>query len=317
MARKNAELQKSSEFFLGEEIEKLTEGSYENLALRVTAAIRKDEKRLFGEPLSEVKGTFSGYAIAITESSNVFRVKFDRAENGDICAVSAESAGIKKFTYDQFAIREAHAYVDAFMSGSRSSASSHLLRLAPMHLSSKPRTDGSVEGFAKLVESARAWKQVYTEKLSQIRSACEGAEVALDENRMRTKFTKLYDGAIEESAQSDYEGLVTSDLKYLAARFETLTKRVSTAVENYKGVVPALKVNSQDPTIKMFEAFQSDYITDVTSIEKALTEVVSNTNRVDAKGKIYDVLSGALHSYEVAGLFVEKMSQRLVDTEEG
>lgn len=321
MTRKNAELKKPQDsLFMSEEVEFLVSGSYEQLAKKVYSAIKAEDKKLFGDALAEVKGTFAGYAIVRTESTNFFRVKFDKAENGTIVPIHAEPIAVKKYTADEFALREARAYVDAFLNTSKTEAAEHFQRLLPAALQATTRSRPAVstpEKLDELAKTPRAWKKVYEDKLAQIRTACDGAEKALDEKRLRPKFSKLYDGAIEESSHEDYDGLVTSDLKYLQTRFSAIIDQMADAEKALDGEILALKANSKDATIQMFEAFRKDFVADVTSLEKALTEACETMNRVDARAKVYDVLSTHLHSYEVASLFVQKMSQRLAETEEG
>lgn len=314
-----------SSFVPSEEIQKLTFGSYEQLKLQVESSIEKSRDRLFGSDAPvQVLGTFSGYAIVLSEDAKVFRVKYERTDNGDVASISAEALSTPAYspqTLDKFALREARAYVDSFLSGAKSAASDHLKNLLPVVKSSPPAPVPVkiTEAFSNLVKGERGWKKVYAEKRGQIHSALKDELTALSESRpaWREKFIRLHDGTMTLSAseESGYRELVTSDLKYLGEKVDSLLANTEEAISTFRGKVPALKTESKDATIQMFESFSEDYLADLKGIAKALSESSSSLNAVDDLGKIYDVLASELQRYEVAGLFVGKMSRGLANTE--
>jgi hypothetical protein len=317
-----------SSFVPSEEIQKLTFGSYEHLKTQVESSIEKSRDRLFGSDAPvQVLGTFPGYAIVLSESEEVFRVKFEKTDKGDVAPISAEALSVPAYsakTLDKFVLREAQAYVDAFLSGSKSNASDHLKNLVPLV---KERVPAPVpakisESFSGLVAGERGWKKVYTARLGEIHATVKEELQKLTESRpvWREKFRRLYDGSIPQDKLAGYRDLVTSDLKYLGERVDSLVAETEKSVSFYKGVVPALKMEQKDATLLMFESFSEDYLADLCGVKKALSEANSLLNGVDDFGKIYDVLANELHRYEVAGLFVGKMSRSLAEnagTEEG
>lgn len=312
----------SKEFYLGEEIKHLLSGSYETLLPRVHEAITADRKRLFGvDEHITLLGTFNGYAIVVTESADVYRVKYEISQRNEIVPVGAEPAQVSRMNADQAVRFESKSFVDAFINGSRSLANEHFARLTAIvrDLPLKPEPQQVSEAFETLVRGTRPWKKLFEEKTSEIKKTLETDMPKIEEGRLGEKFRKLYDGSIPESELPGYEALVTSDLKYLGGRIDALTESASRSVERFHGAVPALKKAQTDPTIKMFESFAEDYLADLASVKKSLTTSLEHLNRVDAKGKIYDVLANELQRYEVAGRFVENMSRRLSEaaTEEG
>lgn len=314
-----------SSFVPSEEISKLTFGSYEQLKLQVESSIEKSRDRLFGSAAPvKVLGTFTGYAIVLSEDAKVFRVKYEKTDKGDIAPISAEALSVPAYTpqtIDKFAIREAKAYVDSFFSGAKTAASEHLKNLLPLvKEKQEPLAPVKInECFENLVRGERGWKKLYTERRGQILEAVKSELTALSESRpaWREKFTRLYDGTMQLSSSEEpgYRELVTSDLKYLGEKIEGLLVKTETAVSALHGKVPALKTESKDATLQMFESFSEDYVADLRGIKKALSEANSLLNGVDGLGKIYDVLASELQRYEVAGLFVEKMSRGLTNTE--
>jgi hypothetical protein len=314
-----------SSFVPSEEIRKLTFGSYEQLKAQVENSIETSRERLFGSKSPvQVLGTFSGYAIVLTEDAKVFRVKYEKAQSGEIAPISAESLSVRAYkpeTLSEFAGREAEAFVEAFMNGSKSLATEHLKNLLPI-VKSKVTVEAPklVEAFENLVKGERGWKKVYTERLAKIREMVKDELPRLEENQLRTKFARLYDGSISQPEIGKYKELVTSDLKYLGEKIENLLSETEKAVTVSKGVIPALKPENRDLSVKMFESFSEDFVADLKGVKMALSEAREHLNGVDDFGKIYDLLANELHRYEVAGQFVAKMSRRLAEaaaTEEG
>lgn len=309
-------------FIPTEEISRLVEGCYEQLTVRVCSAINEAAPKLLGiNEAVEVAGTFSGFAIVHTEDrSQAFRVKYEISETREIMPISAEPISMKTYTPDQYAVAEARLFVDAFINGSRTEAGEHLKNLLPVVQECVVREPKKItESFENIVRGERGWKKLYDERIGQIRSSIGEDVSKIEESRMREKFRKLYDGSISESELPKYADLVTSDLKYLGERVDAILTGAEKAVEAYKGAIPALKTESSDPTVKMFESFSEDYIADLRGVKKTLSEASELLNRVDEVGKIYDVLASELHRYEVAGRFVEKMTRSLSEaaTEEG
>lgn len=299
-----------------DEIQKLAHGSYEQLTSQVESAIEKSRERLFGgSPPIEVLATFNGYALVLSEDARVFRVRYEKAQNGDVAPIAAEEVDIPAYKADtvpRFVKREAGAYVDAFLSGARSSAKEHLstltafVRPEPLPLAPAKVT----ETFEHLVNGERGWKKVYKERIGQIHETVKDVMPGLNEHRTTEKFKRLRDGSIPANEFPKYEGLVRSDLKYLAGRVNSILLNAEDSMRLLKGAVPALK-EEKDPTVKMFQSFSEDYLEDLRGVRKALTEAENHISQVADFATIYDTLASQLFTYEVAGQFVSAMARRL------
>ena len=309
----------ASRYILGEEIKTLVAGSYEQLLPRVHRALSEDRKRLFGvEEDITLLGTFKGYAVAATESGDVFRVHYETSQDGTIVPLTSEPVTVPKYTDAEFTKREAKKFVEAFLSGARTEASErfavlvrHASEAAPTPVVAPSKV---VETFEGLVKGERPWKQVYRTKLSEIREEIKSEVEKIDANRLRPKFKALYateSKVLAESNSAGYEALVTSDLKYLGERVKALESLVEGALTESRGSIPALKSAAMDPTVKTFESFAEDLISDLRGVRNYLSENCESLNLLDAKAKVYDVLASELHSYEVAANFVANMSRRL------
>lgn len=311
-------------FIPTEEISRLVEGSYEQLVVRLSEALRKSGPALLGSGEHfELAGTFKGYAIVHNEDrSKAFRVKYDLSESKEAVLISAEEVELKTYTPRQYASAQAKAFVEDFFTGAKTSASEHLKKLVPVvaRLEAAPEVPVTPsEEVSSAIKGERTWKTIFESKASLIKGSIAGLSSKIEESRLKPKFRKLYDGSLTESDLSAYRALVTSDIQYVLGRYDALLNSVETAVSAYKGAVPALKTDTSDATVKMFESFTSDYLSDLRDLKMLLSESVNSINRVDELSKIYDLLASELYTYEVAGSFVEKMSGNLmkVTTEEG
>jgi hypothetical protein len=299
-----------------DEIKKLAYGSYEQLTLQVESAIEQAKEKLFGtaSPI-ELLATFSGYALVLSEDARVFRVRYEKAQNGDVLPIQVEDVDVPAYKADtlpRFVKREAGAYVDAFLSGARSSAKEHLSTLtAFVHPEPAPLAPAKVtETFEHLVKGERGWKKVYSERIGQIHETVKDVMPGLNERRTTEKFLRLRDGSIPSAELPKYESLVRSDLKYIAGRVDSALSLTEDSMKLLKGAVPALK-DEKDPTIKMFQSFSEDYLEDLRGVRKALTEAENHISAVSDFATIYDTLAAQLFSYEVAGQFVSAMARRL------
>ncbi len=307
-----------------EEIRQLTYGSFEHLRARVEESLEESSSRLFGKDAPfQVLGTFQGYAIVLSEDARLFRVKFQESDVGEIKIVGAEQISVPVYSasnMDQFLIREAKSVVDAFLKGSVSVAHEKLRGLAHFAKDTPCLVpEKVVESFATMVRGERPWKRLYAERANQIRSVFTKEEAKkLDQDHLVSKFHALYDGTVQESDHSGYRDLVLSDLNYLSGRIDSLLGSTNVSLKLFNDSRSKLRAEDTDPLLSMFESFSEDFGQDLVFIKRALTEAMQHLGRVDELGKVYDVLAEALHSYEVAGRFVEKMSRRLseVSTEE-
>lgn len=298
----------------------LTEGSYERLLGDVQKAVQESAEKLLNiKECVELCGTFKGYAIVCTENRDrVFRIKYEISERGEVLPLSGEEIELRSYTPNQYVAFQAKAFVESFMSGAKTEAGEYLKRIVKLiprleHAPAEEKVVPSIaDDLANISAAEKTWKKIFEDKLSSINKALGSELDQLSESKLKPKFRKLQDGTISGPGLESYRPLVTSDLKYLSERFDATFGQVTKAVDAYKGAVPALKTESADPTIKMFESFSRDYLTDLTDLRNKLTEASNIVNAVDELGKIYDLLSTHLYRYEVAGRFIEKMSGNLV-----
>lgn len=303
-------------YILGEEIEALAQGSYERRVIGVNKAIREAAKSLFGkEVVFETYATFQDHAVVVVEGTgDVFRVQYSESAKGEIFPLGVEQLSVPTYTKEQFAAKQAKAYVAAFMSGAKTSAQEHFQSLAQMIPSVVVPAQAKVlaEQFETLIQADCGWKRIFSEKQKQIQ---ESAGDISGIRPIKAKFAKISDGSIAESDWPRFEPLVTSDTKYLRDKLDAVLAKAENAVESLAGFVPALQENSDDPTLKMFRAFAEDFAADTKAVANSLAEALEVTNRLDVRAKLADVLAIGLHRYEVAGNFVDHQARRLRSTQ--
>ncbi len=319
---------KSTRYIPESEITRLIEGSYERLSSKVEQSLRTASPSFFGSELSQdqisklsVGGTFKGYAIVHNEDrSYVYRVKYEVSESNTVIPISAESIPVKSYTHTEWVQTQARAYVEEFMSGARTAANERLKQIWPSMPfvesfvpAELPQALSDEEKLRDAIAAEKVWKKIFESKLAQIKTSIGEDITKIDESRLKPKFRKLHDGSLKESEVVAYKDLVTADLKYLSDRLGKLVDTTEVAIKAQNGAVPALK-ESTDDTLKMFESFSSDYLVDIKSLSNSLSEVQNTVNPIDSLAKIYDLLASELHSYEVAGKFIERMSNSLLAT---
>lgn len=304
------------------ELAQLTRGSYESLQLQVESAIDQARERLFGSPAPvQVLGTFAGHAVVLSEQARVYRVRFEATDTGEISPVHTEELSVPAYRAENvasFVKKTAEEYVDSFFAGARTDAAeklqavvTRLAELPPTHTASTIK-----ESFERLVTGDRPWKTLFADRQKEIGAVVseDVAQLAQDRAPVREKFARLYSGAVPKEDLVGYSDLVTSDLKHLSSRVSRLRTTLDEAVSKLQGGVPALKPATSDISLQMFEAFSQDLAQDVRGVEKSLSEAVGTLITIDDHAKIYDVLASQLNRYEVAGLFVEKMSKQLSES---
>lgn len=308
----------ASSFVPTEEIRQLTYGSYEHLRSRIEAVLGENRVRLFGsETPVQILGTFSGYAVVLSEDANVYRVKYQEADSGELKVVGAEKIGVPVYSssnMEEFLVREAKEIVGQFLGGRSDSARERLRGLAQFARETTTlNPEGVVEAFGILVRGERPWKRLFVERAAQIRATLDKAQLkALDESVASPKFSALYNGTIAESQIGGYRDLVLSDINYVSDRLDTIlaSTREAIALFNKSG-----QSSVDDPAISMFDSFAQDFVSDVGVTRRALSEARGALTSIVDLAKIYDVVAEAMNRYDVASVFVGKMSRRLTEAQ--
>jgi hypothetical protein len=300
------------------EIKRLSEGSYEQLISRLEEAVAKDSKRIFGSVQeTELISTFPGHAIVLGENGDFRQIRFESAQDGNLAITAIQEVAVPHFTknnLNEFVEREASLVVDSFMRGGLTEAWSRLRGIIPyVEGDRKYSEEKLLSVMMESVRASRPWKTLFEEKQSEIKRVLWEDLAELDQNRLRAKFIKIYDGDLIEDNREGYKGLVESDLNYLSKRARALLCMIESAEQTVRPVLKSLKESGKDDILTTFGAFTEDLIDDLGRICDIVDSRCSNLHTISNLGKLYDTLAEELYIYEVAGLFIDKTARRLTE----
>ena len=203
---------------LSEQLQKLTNGSFEHLISRLGEKVQEDASKLFGEEVqTSVIGTFPGHAIVAGDNGKVLRLRFEESNEGDLIVTGHDNIDVPVYSEDN-------------RSGYVSEASKTLVRSLlegkdPADAFSALTSAVSVNGPSAEVEVLQVlesedslfpklWKTVFD--LNQVtikRSLWDSGLKDLEEKKVVPRFTELH-----ESADDSRREVVLADLRGLVNR---------------------------------------------------------------------------------------------------
>jgi hypothetical protein len=297
-------------FIPTDEIRVLTRGSYENLITQLGEEAQAQSESLFGaECQTHLLGSFNGYAIVASEEGQCRRVKYEHSAAGEVRFVKSETVEVASYEEDaigEFLEDEATRVLDLFNQGSLTEASVKLRGLASVAGSWKRGTQQSdlVETWVGSLEKTRPWQRLYESKKDLIkRSVWEGLK-AVEDDLLRPKFRKLYDGSTDEADLDGYRDLVVDDFQFVQHKISSLVENVQSAYSVIRGVV------EESDSVKTFTSFSEDLLEDLARISTIAIESPTQVSRVDQLGRLHDKLVERISTMEVASLFVSQMADR-------
>jgi len=303
-----------SRFIPIEEVKKLTEGSYEHLISQIEGLVQQHSVKLFGKKTeSRVLGTFSTYAVALSEDGDVIRIRYGRNDEGSLQIEGFSSVDIKSYSQanlKEFVSGEVKTAVAEWMEGRVEQAQKRIAAIS--HLVDGNTMDDSkmVESFIVSLKALRPWKSIYGERKQRIRESAGLRPGQLVEAADAPKFRLLYNGSIVEAKELDrYKDLVVTDLASVATRVGGLLEQVEAAYDNLCSVVRSEDL--QDESIRMLSTLSEDLISDLRRLHDVLVAAPSQLSKPDCLGKLHDAVVEELNDYQVAGRFVTTMSTRL------
>jgi len=279
------------------ELRRLRSGSYEVKIEEVARAVRAG----LGDVPFEVVAT-QEYGAVVYSGGKYVRVEL--TEDGPTLS-DLDVEVFDMTSMHGFVGREAGVVVDLFLRGEMKSAVSRLENLVP-----KTRVSGGkVAKIEGMIAAPRPWRRLFEAREDHILGFIEGDVEALEEGRLRQKFGKLYDGAIEEGKLSAYEDRVTEGLRIVIDRLGQIRDEVGTAL----AVATTTLSESTGPIADMFARFADDLFADLCAIHESGSHAIEAVDDIRSRGRLCDTLVGGLHDREVAGRFVVVVANRMVE----
>jgi hypothetical protein len=177
-----------------------------------------------------------------------------------------------------------------------------------------PSEDELVTAILSAIASPRPWKRLYEQKADQIKRYVVNELVVINENRLHPKFRKLHDGSMSSAEANEFRDLVESDTRAAIERFLALAESTKGCFEAARSVLGKTGSSGEEDIVEVFTFLGDDLTRDLFSLHKMLSGSLTELNRVDCLGKLYDALAESFYAYEVASSFVSKASNRLCES---
>jgi hypothetical protein len=301
-----------------QEIRKLSEGSFEHTISKIERAVQESSERIFGKKIgARVVGTFPENALALSEDGDVARVFWAVSKDGSVKIVKTESVKIASYSpenVEDFARKQIRKAVAAWESGRKDEAERLISEVAP-YVDERPLLSDAkvVEALTVEFKAARPWRQILKANRQRFESAVgEPAMMKIAAESSGPKYTVIYNGSMEEAERAGYLDLVHSDFSYLTSRVTSLRDLSRTCYEGLRSVVRSEDLKA-DETISTFITFTEDLVSDLSRLQKIVSDAPKTLTKIESLGRLYDTINEGLPDYELAGKFVETMSKQLQD----
>jgi hypothetical protein len=293
-----------------DELNRVTEGSYERLIKQLAEEANRTSDRLFGEACQvELVSTFPNHAVLLSESGDAVRIRFETNRDGVPMIVSHEPyqfQSVNRKDPKAFVEGRSREIVKALLEGDDSRAYSRAKEVLPMVENQKeaPPPADLLKLVQEQLDRQCAWKTAFEESLGQIHKRLGSDLGLIDQNRVEAKFEKLYDGSIPVEQRDGYGDLVRSDLIRVIESFEKIRDRVGALSEKFTALAASVKDDH-----RALAGFALDFEEDVQRTAKMLREAEGHVFDIAARGQLHDVASKAMYRYDVAAKYIETAIQ--------
>jgi len=301
--------------------DELKKGSLEYIIAGLHEEAAKHSERFFGKVCQpRVLNTFTGYALLQLEDNRGFRAQYELTESGEPKILSVEPADIGPLSRNArlaAAGHQAQQLVNKVFSNESDSIQVEdilrLFRLLPDDFD-KSEEELVAEAVVDRLNHPRFWKDSYTERLGKIRTFLSPTLKLIDEGRLTTKFSKLYDGSIKPEEVHNYMELVTSDLKDVIGRLREARDVISQGLTVIKANLSEdAGLGGAEQGIFLLE-FSEDLAKDIDEVLDCITTSRKNLSNAKSLGIVYDAIAENLFAYQLAGAFLKETARRLAET---
>jgi hypothetical protein len=296
-----------------EAIQKLVEGSYEQLTGRLDEAVEAS-RSVFTDTDEDIArlATFRNRVVVGTAGGAYYEAKFE-SKDGVIVIGEAKQLDVPVISSTNAArsIRDySLSIVDALMSEGTEGAGGQMIQLASLQEQKQVEMarDYVGETLAALSEG-RPWRQVFAEQSDEIRRQIVDVLESINENSLDAKYKPLYEtDEIPEEKFEDYREMAETDLRLAAERMEQVHHTVESVYFPFiESVGDADLEEDESNVLSHFCFFAEDLVEDLQEVRSIVSDALVNEQCVMCLGHIYDSIAESLSSYEMAASFVERM----------
>lgn len=295
-------------------IRNIVEGSFEHLGASLDEAIASHLSSLVkidGE-VTRI-ATFKDHVVLGTDEGQYFSLKYEN-KNGEIVLSSPEEVEVPVVTSSNAAksVKEfSLSAVDALMSEDAKSAAQRLLVLLDLQEQKQvvDARDYVAEAMAA-VSSGRPWRQAFSSQAKEITRQVVDKLESIRESALEAKYSALYESdEIPEENFENYREMAENDLGVLADRLRVVHEAAESAYLPFRDSLnkEELDENDQD-VLSHFCFFSEDLIEDLGEVRSLVADTIENEQCVMCLGQVYDTIAESLANYEIAGAFVQRMT---------
>jgi hypothetical protein len=305
-----------------DEAQRLIEGSFEQLAVRLDEAVQENRSLFVGESNSEVTrlATFPGRVVVAVSDGRYFEAKYsdkdgslviENAKAMDVPVIDSSNAAdfVRSYTLSA---------VDAILSEDTGAALTKILALSGLQEDQQTQAERDyIEEVSALLQRHGVWRTMFAEQPDDLRRQVVDKLEAIREAQLDSKYKPLYEtDDIPEEKFEDYRDLVVGDLHIIAERLETAQHNAEKAYLPFVEAMSEAELEEEEAaTLGEFSAFAEDYIGDLQEMRELIVDALKNEQCVSCLGHIYDQFTEALNDLEVASAFVERMSNAFDEAE--
>lgn len=163
-----------------------------------------------------------------------------------------------------------------------------------------------LEGYLK---RPTLWRRLFESRRDSFEEFLDAQLQELQERRLISDLSKLYDGSIEVANLDDYEDQVEAQLVAVGERLEGLQTRVVEALKTAE--LELREERAEGSAVETFLAFMRDLRDDLREVRRRGEDALVTVDGIRSRGKLCDVLVEELYDREVAGRFVVVAAERL------
>jgi len=293
-------------------VEEMRRDSFEQVAERVSSAVRRDRSlfaQSFGEEVRPL-ATFKNRAIIGTSSGRFLRAEWRETDDKQIRFTKVEAiSDIPMRTYHEVAEDTLRSAARSVLEGNSQDVA-RLLREAGGVLSyagvSRPADLARL--LREHINAPRAWRRYIAARADKLRGFLGLGEA--EGLPLQAKYRSLWEG--DEASPERMLDVVRGEANDLFGRIRTAAEEARKAYDAYTLALPAFRGIAEDETPAMFETLASDFFMETEGVLDTAIRVIESDD-ARALAMTFDSILEHAHEFEIAARFVKVLSEELTN----
>lgn len=293
-------------------VEEMRRDSFEQVAERVSSAVRRDRSlfaQSFGEEVRPL-ATFKGKVVVGTSAGRFLRAEWRQTDEGQIRFTKVEAiADVPVRAYHEVAEDTLRSAARSILEGKPQDAAK-LLREAGGVLSyaGVNRPDDLARLLREHINAPRAWRRYVAARADKLRGFLGLGEA--EGLPLQAKYRALWEG--DEPSPERMLDVVRGEANDLFGRIRAAAEEARKAYDAYTLALPTFRGIAEDETPAMFETLASDYFMETEGVLDTAVRVVESDD-ARALAMAFDSVLEHSHEFEIAARFVKALSEELTN----